>query len=345
MRSWWRDRFLRLREKSEEKEKRERQFIENGSKLQEKLIVSCNGKPIPIRSFFAKELRQATNNYNNHYGMFWFKGSLDGRIAIVRRFAGSKLWADLAINDLVISAQMSAHSNVLKPMGCCLETSTPILVYACATNGFLSDRIYVSHVTKRQHQPMVWESRLKIARKIAHAISYLHTAFQRPVIHMGIHMTNILLDEHDVPKLSEFCKSVSIPDGETDVEADGNCLYSKFKTPEIKATGKATEKTDVYYFGKLLLELLTGEDSYNITRLTIDKKSSFIAYMHNHAQVYCINEVVDPTILAAEGGASLEPQLQAFLQLALTCAGEDPQRRPTMVDVTKELRRIESFVP
>ena len=345
MRSWWRDRFLRLREKSEDKEKRERQFIENGSKLLEKLIVSCNGKPIPIRSFFAKELRQATNNYNNNYGMFWFKGSLDGRIAIVRRFAGSKLWADLAINDLVISAQMSAHSNVLKPIGCCLETATPILVYACATNGLLSDRIYVSHVTKRQHPPIVWESRLKIARQIAHSISYLHTAFQRPVIHMGIHMTTILLDEHDVPKLSQFCNSVSIPDGETDVETDGNYLYSRFKTPEIKETGKATEKTDVYYFGKLLLEFLSGEDSYNITRLTIDKKSSLIAYMHNHAQVYCINEVVDPTILAAGGGASLEPQLQAFLQLALTCAGEDPQRRPTMVDVTKELRRIESFVP
>ena len=97
--------------------------------------------------------------------MFWFKGSLDGRIAIVRRFPGSKLWADLAINDLVISAQMSAHSNVLKPIGCCLETATPILVYACATNGLLSDRIYVSHVTKRQHPPIVWESRLKIDRK------------------------------------------------------------------------------------------------------------------------------------------------------------------------------------
>ena len=151
MRSWWRDCFLRLREKSEDKEKRERQFIENGSKLLEKLIVSCNGKPIPIRSFFAKELRQATNNYNNHYGMFWFKGFLDGQIAIFRRFPGSKLWADLTINDLVISAQMSAHSNVLKPIGCCLETATPILVYACATNAFLSDRIYVSQLVTTCH--------------------------------------------------------------------------------------------------------------------------------------------------------------------------------------------------
>jgi len=56
---------------------------------------------------------------------------------------------------------------------------------------------------------------------------------------------------------------------------------------------------------------------------------------------------VDPAILAEdlEGGATLEHQLQAVLDLALTCTEEDPQRRPTMVDVTKQLRRIERFVP
>lgn len=129
------------------------------------------------------------------------------------------------------------------------------------------------------------------------------------------------------------------------METIGNVWHSRFKTPEIKATGKATEKTDVYYFGNLLLELLTGEDSYDIARLTIDKKSSLIAYMHNCAEGYCINKIVDPTILVAEGGATLELQLQAVLQLALTCTEEDPLKRPTMVDVTKALRRIERLVP
>ena len=160
-------------------------------------------------------------------------------------------------------------------------------------------------------------------------------------------MTNILLDEHDVPKLSNFLVSVSIPEGETDVEAYEGLWNSRFSTPELEASGRASEKTDVYKFGELLLELLTGECSYKTARLTIGDDSTLLAYMHNHARGSCINELVDPAILAedAEGSASLHWQLQAVLELALTCTEEDQQRRPTMIDVTIKLRQIERFIP
>ena len=81
--------------------------------------------------------------------------------------------------------------------------------------------------------------------------------------------------------------------------------------------------------------------------MTIDEDSTLVAYTHDPAQSSSINEIADPTILAedGEGGANLEQQLQAFLDLASTCTEEDPQRRPTMVDVTKQLRRIERFIP
>ncbi|KAF3951818.1 hypothetical protein CMV_022571 [Castanea mollissima] len=313
------------KQREERKEREERAFYENGSLLLEKLIASCNGKPIPIRTFSAQQLLLATNNYSSELlrgrWVHWYKGSLEGRIVLIKRF--DYALPSLAINDLVFSAQMSGHSNVLKPIGCCLHTPCPILVYEFAANGFLADRIFVFPVTKRQHQPMVWERRLKIARQIAHALSYLHTAFPRPVIHMYIDMRS----EADVEVYQFSVESI------------------RFVAPELKATGKVTEKTDVHSFGRLLLELLTGEDPYNITRLKIDEDSSLVAYIHNRAQGSCINEIVDPAILAedGEGGASLEHQLQAVLDLALTCTEEDPQRRPTMVDVTKQLRRIERF--
>ena len=189
---------------------------------------------------------------------------------------------------------------------------------------------------------MVWDRRLKIAMQISHVISYLHTAFPRPVIHMNIDMHSILLDENDVPKLSNFYYSVSIPEGETEVEDCYSIREERFSAPEVKASVKVTEKADVYDFGRFLLELLTGEDSFQISRLTIDKNSTLEAYIRNRAQGSCINEIVDPAILAkdGEGGVSLLRQLQAVVDLALTCTEEDPQRRPTMVDVTKQLRRI-----
>nr|XP_023924821.1 non-functional pseudokinase ZED1-like [Quercus suber] len=337
--SWFTDQFFNKR-------KRARAFYENGSLLLEMLIASCNAKPIPIPTFSPQQLLLATNNFSSQLlggGLVpWYKGSLEGRIVLIKRLDG---WAYIAINDLVISAQMSGHSNVLKPIGCCLHTPSPILVFEFAANGILANRIYVSRVTEQQHQPMVWERRLKIARQIAHALSYLHTAFPRPVIHMTIDMHSILLDEHDVPKLSNFYFSVSIPEDEADVEVNYVLRNVSFIAPEIKATGKVTEKADVYDFGRFLLELLTGEDSRKISRLTIDEDTTLVAYIHNRAQGSCIKEIVDPAILAedGEGGVSLLRQLQAVVDLALTCTEEDPQRRPTMVDVTKQLRRIERF--
>ncbi|XP_030930463.1 non-functional pseudokinase ZED1-like [Quercus lobata] len=386
--SWFTDHFFNKRKQ------RERAFYENGSLLLEKLIASCNAKPIPIPTFSAQQLCQATNNFSSeklvmgfsfwykgslegrivlvkgsfvrnaklipiytispqelrqatnnypaqHQEFYWYKGSLEGRIVLIKHLDNL---AYIAINDLVISAQMSGHSNVLKPIGCCLHTRIPILVFEFAANGLLADRIYVSRVTELQHEPMVWERRLKIARQIAHALSYLHTAFTRPVIYMATDLHSILLDEHDVPKFSGFYFSVSIPEGEAYVDAP---FLSTFKSPEFKTAGKVTEKADVYDFGRFLLELLTGEDSFNITRFTIDKDSSLVAYIHNRAQGSCINEIVDPAILAedGEGCASFEHQLQAVVDLGLACTEEDPQRRPTMVDVTKHLRRIERFVP
>ena len=108
MRSWLRNHFFT---RIKEREERERlAFFENGSKLLEKLIVSCNGKPIPIRSFSAQQLCLGTNNYNNHCGIRWCKGSLEGRVVFVRQFPNSKILADCVINDLAISAKMCASS-------------------------------------------------------------------------------------------------------------------------------------------------------------------------------------------------------------------------------------------
>ena len=94
-----------------------------------------NAKPIPIRAISPQQLPQATNNYPaQHLGIYWYKGSLEGRIVLIKHLDNL---AYIAINDLVISAQMSGHSNVLKPIGCCLHTP-PFLVFEFAANGFLS---------------------------------------------------------------------------------------------------------------------------------------------------------------------------------------------------------------
>jgi serine/threonine protein kinase len=329
--------------KREEKRERERAFLKNGGLVLETLVASCNGRPVPIRTFSYQQLLLATNNFDHHLilhddgGYQMYKGSFEGRILSIKNYNQrypSRFMAEVLM-DLGISAKTSAHKNILRLAGCSLETSIPALVFEYAQNGVLADRICIS---QRQGTHMVWQSRLKIARQIAHAISYLHTAFSRPIIHRDIKSTNIFLDEHDIPKLANFELSISIPEGETYVEVAVEGTYG-FACPSYVTTGRITEKADVYGFGMVMLEILTGQHSFDQNRADGDP------YLPNHVRNRAINEIVDPAILAEEGGVGLESQLQAILQLAFTCIELDPEIRPMMVNVTKELRRIERSIP
>jgi serine/threonine protein kinase len=319
------------RKKREEERERKRAFLENGGLVLEKLVACCNGRPIPIRTFSYQQLVLATNNFDQRLILFkyggytMYKGSFEGRILSIKMYRSlCSFVKDEALMDIGISAKASAHKNILKLVGCCLETPIPSSVFEYAQNGVLADQIYIS---QRQGTPMLWQSRLKIARQIAHAIAYLHTGFSRPIIHRDINMQNILLDQHDVPKLSNFSLSISIPEGETHVETDRLVGIIGFLCPSYVISHMVTEKVDVFGFGMVLLGILTGQRSVDANRENGD-----------------LNEIVDPAILEEEGGVGLEPQFQAVLELALTCTEIDPKIRPTMVDVTKELRRIERSI-
>nr|XP_023908067.1 non-functional pseudokinase ZED1-like [Quercus suber]POF16232.1 non-functional pseudokinase zed1 [Quercus suber] len=334
--------------KKREKEK-ERAFYENGSKLHEKLIASCNGRPIPIRSYSCEELQRATNNYDPsrifHIDELyeWYNGSFEGRMISIKKYLRHR--GDDIFTDIAVSAKMSTHNNVLKLIGCCLETQVPILVYESAPNGSLSSRLFnvtSDHDGAQQHQrePLSWQSRLKIAREIAHAISYLHTAFSRPIVHRDIKRGNVFLDQNDVAKLTDFSLSISIPEGETHVE-DVICGTACFLCPHYLATNYITEKVDVYSFGSFLLQLLTGQRLHELFSST---DYFNVEDFENDRKRFTINEVVDPAILVGEEGSVVWQQLEAVLQLALICRKKDPEIRPDMVDVTKELRKIERFI-
>lgn len=331
------DHLLRMTGKRE----REKAFLENGSMLLEKLVSACNGRPTPIRIFSYQELVSATNNFDSELVLrvdayyIWYKGSLEGRtISIkkgktisIKKDESHSLQIDRIFTDVAISAQMRPHKHAVKLKGCCLETTIPILVYESISNGTLAAQIYDfdGDGVPQKSRPMTWQRRLKIARDISHTISFLHTNFSRPIIHRQISVFSIVFDQHDVPKLSNFFNCIAIPEGETCVRVPFTEYGRGYQCPIYVQTSYVTEKTDVYSFGVLLLVLLTGRRAPHMVGSVINPR---------------INEIVDAAILAEEGGVGKEQQLQAVLQLALACVDLEPEIRPTMVDVAKELRRI-----
>ncbi|XP_041020479.1 serine/threonine-protein kinase ZRK1-like [Juglans microcarpa x Juglans regia] len=233
------------------RKERERAFIENGSRVLEKLVSTCNGKPIPIRTFSFAELSNATNNFDpqlvirEEWPYQWYKGYLEGRTISIKKAIYDRAKEEV-FTDLAISAKVSAHKKVLKLVGCCLETKVVILVYEFAGKGTLRDRFIVSD------EPMTRQSRLKMAREIAHATSYLHTAFSRPIIHTNINLDTVFVDQNDIPKLTGFSFSLIIPEGEIHVNDNWKRgMTTLFQSPNYFAMGCITEKTDVSCFGWL----------------------------------------------------------------------------------------------
>ncbi|KAL0341990.1 UNVERIFIED_CONTAM: Wall-associated receptor kinase-like 2 [Sesamum calycinum] len=217
--------------KRKQKNLRLKFFKRNGGLLlqqQQEMSSSTQGMPVKTRLFSANELNKATDRFSQtrilgHGGQGTvYKGMLsDGQIVAIKK---SKLvdedQREQFINEVVILSQIN-HRNVVKLLGCCLETEVPLLVYEFVPNGTLFDHIR----DENTEFPILWNMRLKIAADIAGALAYLHSATSLPIFHRDIKSTNILLDEK-----SEYFQS------------------SQF-----------TEKSDVYSFGVVLTELLTGQ--------------------------------------------------------------------------------------
>ena len=221
------------------------------------------------------------------------------------------------------------HRNVVRLLGCCLETEVPLLVYEFMPNGTLFDLIH----DQRSEISCPWNMRLKIAADIAGALAYLHYASSVPIYHRDIKSSNILLDEKYVVKVSDFGTSRS-------VATDQNHLTTLVKgtfgylDPEYFQSSQFTEKSDVYSFGVVLVELLSGQRPISLDKTEEERglAARFLACMEGE----CLDTILDP--LVREEGRKEEVILVA--KLAQRCLNSKGRMRPTMKELATEL---ESF--
>lgn len=303
--------------------------LDRGRELLEERIRFCDGRcrSNPIRNFSADQICKAIEDYREIHPIQiqidfeWKRGVLDGRLVFIKVYASG---GQEVYRDIVVSSQMSSHNNALKLLGCCLEIPEgPALVYEYAENGCLN-----SHI---RDGSLPWGTRLKIAKEIASAVTYLHTAFPRPIIHRDIKPENIFLDKNQAAKLVDFSCSISIPEGKSKAGDDHLVGTCGFLDPEYLMTNFVTEKTDVFSFGVLLLVLLTG-------------RAPLQGEIHQIEYVDRVNEGVDPMIRGNGGEAIDQQQLEAAIELALRCTSASGEDRPLMIEVAKELQRIESSI-
>ncbi|KAJ4811496.1 Wall-associated kinase family protein [Rhynchospora pubera] len=310
-------------------------FRQNGGYLLQQRLAS-QSIDSGTKIFTEKELVNATDNYSENnvlgqggYGTV-YKGILSDLkvVAIKKSKIENENQIEQFINEITILSQIN-HRNVVKLLGCCLETQVPLLVYEFIPNGTLF------HLINRQNSGfhLPWDYRLRISAEAAGAIAYLHSAASFPIIHRDIKSSNILLNENFIAKVSDFGASRSVPFDKTHLTTlvQGTIGYLD---PEYFQTSLLTEKSDVYSFGVVLAELLTGEKPISFAR-----SEEF----HNLAMYFTIAfdedrllEVIDPPIM----GEAAAEEIYVMAQLTKRCLNTKGEERPTMKEVALELEAL-----
>jgi len=245
-------------------EAREEYFIKNGGILLEKHIALSKGQgigPRQVKIFSTEEIQKATNCYDPDLflgsmlrGMV-YKGILDNHVVTIR--SPPELDPNPELIDHVLTevsaGMMMNHSNTVKLNGCCLETYVPIPIYEFCPNSSLYQNLHGGVAISNS---LKWGDRLRVAADIAHALSYMHNALSKPVVHRNVHSEAILLDESIHAKLANSGYCVMITPGESSQRwpLKGTPGYIDLEYVE---TQEVTDKCDVYSFGVLMLELLT----------------------------------------------------------------------------------------
>ncbi|KAJ0961497.1 hypothetical protein J5N97_002001 [Dioscorea zingiberensis] len=324
------------------KKTKRRNYQCNHGMLLEKLISLDEGGVCDqgFMVFPLTEIEKATNNFDatrilgNGGHATVYKGLLsDKRVVAIKK---SKLINPQEIkefiNEVFILSRIR-HRNVVKLLGCCLETEVPLLVYEFIPNGTLAEHL---HMWQRPSS-LSWDDRLRIASETAGALAHLHCDIASiSVFHRDVKTSNILLDSNFTAKVSDFGASRSIPLHESATAGLATVAQGTFGylDPEYYSTGQLTQKSDVYSFGVILAELLTGEKPISQSRP--GGQANLRTYFVSATKENCIFKIVEPHIV----NNNTRKDIEAVAMLAETCLKMKGDERPTMKEVEMALMSL-----
>ncbi|KAJ3678559.1 hypothetical protein LUZ60_002362 [Juncus effusus] len=293
--------------------------------------------------FDLSALRNATNNFSdmNMLGKGGFgpvyKGILpDGHEIAVKRLSGSSMQGLRELKNEVDFLAKLKHKNLVQLLGCCIERQEKLLCYEFLPNGSLDKILFEKNPSKRGE--LSWSMRYRIIEGMSRGLRYLHEECRMKIIHRDLKASNILLDKDMSPKISDFGLARFFEEDQTHKDTSIIAGTFGYMAPEYVLHGNFSVKLDVYSFGVLLLEIVTGQKNSSFS--SSSRASNLINYAWQHWTGETSHELKDPT-LADE---NLE-EITKCIHIALLCVQEDPFDRPNMGAVNRMLAGHNSTLP
>ncbi|XP_043713600.1 receptor-like serine/threonine-protein kinase ALE2 isoform X2 [Telopea speciosissima] len=314
--------------------KRYNKSFSMSEELQRELEILLKTNSSSCRWFSHQELMTATSQFSsgNLIGMGGcssvYKGCLwDGKHVAVKVMKSSKeVWKDFAL-EIDISSSLN-HKHITTLIGLCIKDNFLIAVYDFLSKGNLEENLH----DNKDKSVLSWEVRFNVAVGVAEALNYLHKDCARPVIHRDVKSSNILLSDGLEPQLSDFGLAIWAPTTSPHVTHSDVVGTFGYHAPEYFMYGKVSDKIDVYSYGVVLLELISGRKP--IITESPKGKESLVMWAKPLLESGDLNGLLDPNLT----GKVDEVQMQRMVLAAALCLTRSSSRRPKMNEILKLLR-------
>ncbi|XP_051147676.1 tyrosine-sulfated glycopeptide receptor 1-like [Andrographis paniculata] len=312
-------------------------YPEDDAKDASMVVLFPSNSKSKIEDLTMVDILRATDNFNQSniigcggFGLVYRATLVDGTKLAIKKLSGDMGLMEREFKAEVEALSTAQHKNLVTLRGYCVHDGCRLLIYSYMENGSLD---YWLHEKLDGASQLTWPIRLKIARGVSCGVAYMHQICEPHIVHRDLKSSNILLDRNFESHVADFGLARLILPYHTHVTTElvGTLGYIP---PEYSQSWIATLRGDIYSFGVVMLELLTGKRPVELFKPKVSRELVvWVQQMRNEGKQ---EEIFDPLLR----GKGFEEEMIQVLDVASLCVSQNPLKRPTIQEVVDWLKDV-----